>query len=312
MKIDIHTHTKKTKQGDSENRNVTAEVFSEIIAETDVGIVAITNHNHFDINQYQEFVKKADGSCQIWPGIELDIVEDGRRGHLLVIVNPKNVSTFANKVTSLLEGTTEDDFCISICETITHFDGFDAIYIPHYYSKKPNLIDEDIQKLVDGVINTNRVIKEATNSISAGIYVSHGHKSIYGSDVQDWSSYIDIAKDLPELRLPVESFEQFCLLLEKDETTINTVLDSKKHEVIEIKPFDNDKSIVMGIYNDINVIFGSKGTGKSEILKAISQYYNANGIDASVYESSIENLNDFYDIKGKSLSLNLKDLNLVS
>jgi hypothetical protein len=312
MKIDIHTHTKKTKQGDSEKRNVTAEEFSEIIAETEVGIVAITNHNHFDINQYNEFIDKVDDSCQIWPGVELDIVEEGRRGHLLLVVNPKNVFDFKNKMKSLLEGTDEDNFCISISKTIMHFDAYDVIYIPHYYSKKPNLIDDDINKLVDGVRNKNRVIKEATNSISAGIYVSHGHKSIYGSDVQDWSTYRDIAKELPDLRLPVESFEQFCLLLEKDETTINTVLDSKKYEVISIKPFDEDEPITMGIYNDINVLFGSKGTGKTEILKAISQYYNANGMDTTVYESSKENLNEFYDIKGKSLSVSLDELNVES
>jgi predicted metal-dependent phosphoesterase TrpH len=48
MKIDIHTHTKKIKQGDSENRNVDINTFTEIIKETDVKILAITNHNHFD------------------------------------------------------------------------------------------------------------------------------------------------------------------------------------------------------------------------------------------------------------------------
>ena len=34
-------------------------------------------------------------------------------------------------------------------------------------------------------------------------------------------------KTLPDLRLPVESFEQFCFLLEKDAATIQTILDKK-------------------------------------------------------------------------------------
>jgi uncharacterized protein with ACT and thioredoxin-like domain len=44
-------------------------------------------------------------------------------------------------------------------------------------------------------------LKEATNAISAGIYISHGHNSIYGSDVHNWDDYIELSKTLPELRL---------------------------------------------------------------------------------------------------------------
>ena len=49
MKIDIHVHTKKVKQGDSPSREITPERFSEIVLSTDVKILAITNHNVFDL-----------------------------------------------------------------------------------------------------------------------------------------------------------------------------------------------------------------------------------------------------------------------
>ena len=98
MKIDIHTHTKKVKQGDSENRNIDVEKFTEIIRETDVKILAITNHNHFDLEQYTEFKTSVDGICQIWAGVEFDILEEGRRAHLITIVNPKNAQAFSEKV----------------------------------------------------------------------------------------------------------------------------------------------------------------------------------------------------------------------
>ena len=88
MKIDIHAHTKKVKQGDSEYRNIDIAKFVEINKATDVKILAITNHNHFDLNQYNQFRTGVNGICQIWPGIELDILEDRRRAHLIVIVNP--------------------------------------------------------------------------------------------------------------------------------------------------------------------------------------------------------------------------------
>ncbi|MGQ8336641.1 hypothetical protein ACUNWD_08830 [Sunxiuqinia sp. A32] len=310
MKIDIHVHTKKTKSGDSELRNIDVERFGDIIRSTEVKILAITNHNHFDLNQYEQFKEEVDGACQIWAGIELDIIENGKRAHLIVIVNPSNSNEFNNRVQKLLEGKTADNFTISLSETVDNFDSLDAIYIPHYFVKKPSLGNDEVEILLSLVSNKKRVLKEATNSISAGIYISHGHDSIYGSDVHNWNDYINISQDLPDLRLPVESFEQFCLLLEKDDATIQTLLDKKTKENIELTPFTLAEQIKLDIYNDINIIFGSKGTGKTEILKALSKHYNDKGYKTSVYESNSKHLNDVYNLKGSEFTINLTDFDI--
>ena len=312
MKIDIHVHTKKCKEGDSENRNIDAEKFDEIIRQTDVKILAITNHNHFDLFQYQQFKDKTKDVCQIWPGIELDILEDGRKAHLIVIINPKNVDKFNDTVQKLLTGKTPDNFNISIEETVNNFDSLDTLYIAHYYGKKPNLINDDVEKLITLVSNKKRVLKEATNSISAGIYISHGHNSIYGSDVQNWNDYIKESRTLPDLRLPVQSFDQFCFLLEKDIATINTILDKKTKQSIELFPFQSDPfdKVNINIYNDINIIFGSKGTGKSDILHALSKYYNDLGIKTKVYQSTAQTLEVSYDLKGSTFDTNLSEFGI--
>ncbi|MFT6127954.1 MAG: putative ATPase [Flavobacteriaceae bacterium] len=312
MKIDIHVHTKKCKGGDSEHRNINADKFDEIIRLTDVKILAITNHNHFDLQQYEEIKDKSEDVCQIWPGIELDVLEEDRRAHLIVIANPKNVVKFSETIQLLLTGKTADNFNISIEETVKHFDLLDSIYIAHYYGKKPNLIDEDVDKLIALVSNNKRVLKEATNSISAGIYISHGHNSIYGSDVQNWNDYQNISKTLPDLRLPVQSFDQFCFLLEKDVSTINTVLDKKSKQNIELYPFHSNplEQVNINVYNDINIIFGSKGTGKSDILHALSKHYNVLGIKNKVYQSSAQTLENSYDLRGNSFDINLSEFGL--
>ncbi len=310
MKIDIHTHTKKCKVGDSENRNIDAERFDEIIRLTDVKILAITNHNHFDINQYNEIRDKLRGTCHIWPGIELDIIECGRRAHLIVISNPRKVEEFSRKINELLDGKTADNFTISIEETVNSFDEFDSIYIAHYFGKTPNLINEDIDKLVGLVSNQNRVLKEASNSISAGIFISHGHNSIYGSDVHNWNEYQEISKTLPDLRLPVESFEQFCLLLEKDNATINTILDKKTKESLQLNVFGIAELIDLDIFNDINILFGSKGTGKTEILRSISKHYNDLGFENSIYESNSKKLEDVFDLKGRDFDIDCFELGI--
>jgi predicted metal-dependent phosphoesterase TrpH len=65
MKIDIHAHTKKTKSGDSDKRNIDVTKFKDIIKSTDVRILAITNHNHFDKNQYSQFQSEVSDYCNI-------------------------------------------------------------------------------------------------------------------------------------------------------------------------------------------------------------------------------------------------------
>ncbi|WP_434145196.1 hypothetical protein [Photobacterium leiognathi] len=79
MKIDIHVHTRKTKQGDATTREVSPEDFARIVQSTDVKILAITNHNVFDLEQFNQMEEKLDGAAQIWPGIELDVLDDGKR-----------------------------------------------------------------------------------------------------------------------------------------------------------------------------------------------------------------------------------------
>lgn len=307
MRIDIHTHTKKVKQGDSEHRNIDVDKFTEIIKETDVKILAITNHNHFDLEQYTKFKTSVDGVCQIWAGIEFDILEEGRRAHLITIVNPKNAQSFSDKVNEVIGSNSADTFTISIDDIVSHFDCLDAIFVAHYHSKKPSLTDKDVDKLISLVSNPKRVLKEASNSISAGIYINHGHNSIHGSDVQNWNDYVKNSTSLPELRLPVESFEQFCLLLDKDDVTIKTILDKKTKETIQINPFNSAAEIMdVDIFNDINILFGSKGTGKTDILKALSKYYNGKGFKTEVYESNSNRIDEVFDLKGTQLTINVE------
>lgn len=298
MKIDIHVHTRKIKTGDALSRNIEAEKFIETMKNTDVKIMAITNHNHFDITQYEVFREGVKDHCQLWPGVELDVFENDKRGHLIVICNPINHEEFDKRVKALIGEKNVDTFTCSIKEMVESFDDLDCIYVAHYFAKKPNIGDEELELLGNQISNKKRIIKEATNSISAGIYISHGHNSIYGSDVHDWDNYIKESENLPELRLPVESFEQFSLLLEKDEATINTLLNSKTKENVELVPFTVADKISLEIFNDINILFGSKGTGKTEILDNLSKYYNDLGYKTNVYKSNDQHLSEAFNLRG--------------
>ena len=314
MKIDIHTHTRKCKSGDAPTREISPADFCDTILSTEVRIIAITNHNVFDLEQFKEIESRLGEDAQVWPGVELDILYGESRGHLLVIVSPRLASEFSTAVEELTKGCSPDRFTAVLDEVLTAFDALDPLYVAHYKQKKPNLSDEFLHALETRTRNPECVIKEVTNSISAGIYISHGHSSIYGSDVHDWGKYEELSHDLPDLRLPVDSFEHFCLLLKKDPTTINTALDRKTTEELTLQPFDDGSVLKLKAFNDINVVFGDKGTGKSCILQAIARHYSEGGIDARVYESASDRLEEIFDIRGRDLAINLNsyDINYCS
>lgn len=307
MKIDIHTHTRKCKSGDAATREISPEGFCEAILSTEVGVVAITNHNVFDLAQFQAIQARIGMDAQVWPGVELDVHDEQTKGHLLVITSPKYATQFSAAVDSLTRGQTPDSFKVKIPEVLATFDAMEPLYVAHYKQKRPSVSDDMLSMLENGARNKWSIIKEVSNAISAGIHISHGRPSIYGSDVHDWGKYVANADELPDLRLPIDSFEHFCLLLKKDATTINTVMDRKMSEDLTLVPFDDGLPLTLKVFNDINVIFGPKGTGKSCILQAIARHYTKKGIDARVYESASGRLDDIFNVKGKGLSINLNN-----
>ena len=117
MKIDIHVHTRKTKTGDSKARDITPKQFARTVLSTDVKILAITNHNAFDLAQYEEITKQVDGAVQVWPGVELDVLENGTRAHLLVIVSPNRRQEFFAALTAQTLGISKQN----IRDALTHF-----------------------------------------------------------------------------------------------------------------------------------------------------------------------------------------------
>jgi|SRR3989344_1008796 predicted ATPase len=305
VKIDIHTHTRKCKLGDAQTREISPEDFCNAILSTEVGVVAITNHNVFDLSQFQAIQARIGSDAQVWPGVELDVYDEHGKGHLLVIVSPKLATQFSAAVTALTTGHTPDSFRVTIPDVLTTFDVMEPLYVAHYKQKRPSVSDDMLAVLEAGARNKWSILKEVSNAISAGIHISHGRPSIYGSDVHDWGNYVESARELPDLRLPIDGFEHFCLLLKKDPTTINTVMDRKTSEDLTLVPFEDKKTLTIKVFNDINIIFGPKGTGKSCILQAIAKHYAKSGIDAKVYESASGRLNDIFDVKGKGLSINL-------
>lgn len=289
MLIDLHCHTRNIKSGDGNGREVTDDLFAKKIKSSGVEIVAITNHNIFDDAQFLRFKELVKDDCKLWPGVELDIGygEDGNRYHLLVVCNPKNIDRFKTAVTDVTSKSTPEKFVGDIQDIVAKFEPLDCIFLPHYIGKTPSIPDDEFEKLSSLLSNKNRLIAEATNVRSMGIFVSHGVNAIAGSDIKDWDDYPGKDVKLPELRLQIEEFEHFCKLLDRDPSVVKTLLDKNKSTTYEVHPDPNNHEIKepLRFYKEINVIFGDKGTGKSEVIKCLANKLKAEEIPYAEYIS---------------------------
>lgn len=299
MYIDLHCHTLKCKNGDSDKRNVSRKKFVEMVNKANIGAVAITNHNTFDIEQFNDF---QNSDFMVWPGVEFDVIGvNGNEGHCIVIVSPKETVSFSDEIKRITKGFNSDNFKIQLKDLCDFANKYNSIVTCHY-GKDHSLTDSTIQELKNNLGKTPLYL-EPSNMVAVGIYLAHNLDSIIGSDVKDWDKYDKYS--FPELKVNVDSYEHFLLLIKKDKDVIKTFVDKKIKEAFVITPFD-DKTEKMSIqlYNDTNVIIGGKASGKTKILKAIQEHYESiqNDSVSSYYAS--ENTIKYNDIIKYDLSNN--------
>lgn len=275
MKIDLHCHTKKTKSGEPETRNVSAVDFAKVLSDNGVGIVSCTNHNYFSLDEYKDFSRECEAKgILLWPGIELDVDVKGEQGHILFICNPKNVKEFSTKTKELLGTSEPDGFCKNIEDVLSVYSDLDLIIIAHNCMKDHGFTDRSCSIIKSLVIDKMPVMFEPSSLKSVGIMFAHGISGLIGSDVKDWNKY-PINK-VPELKTAVNGFDTFKLLIKKDPFTISTFLDQKKTFQITITPFldeGDNTPIRLSIKEDINIIYGGKGTGKTKIIDALKNHF---------------------------------------
>lgn len=261
VKIDLHIHTKKCKQGDSKKRNIKPTEFIEKMNNHNIGICAITNHNKFDIEEFLE-INNSDKNFIIFPGIELDVSIRGNNRHIILLADPEQVLLFKKEFDE--ENRNYDSFRIEyndLLDKIKKFKSNQIIIIPHFLDKdKERSITVDEKNRLQNDLKDYSVILEPKLK-TMGIINNHDEISLIGSDVNDWDNYSDCVEKLPELKFRIDSFAKFNALSQNPKVFIKTLLNECNKIEIEIP---NEGSV--NLYEDVNVIFGGKGSGKTKFL----------------------------------------------
>lgn len=85
-KIDLHMHTVPTIS--DAHFTFSLEKLSEYVKSAELDAVAVTNHDLFDLQQFNEIVEKLE--CVVFPGIEINL----DKGHVLIISENKTWMIF--------------------------------------------------------------------------------------------------------------------------------------------------------------------------------------------------------------------------
>lgn len=255
-KVDFHIHTIRTVS-DPANFVFSESRLIEYIDECQLDAIAITNHNVFDMHQYEELQEHI--KISVFPGIEINIGESSV-GHLIVISEPEQLLKFqvcCEKVAELIHCVT--DF-ISYDQFLDIFGSSlnDVLLIPHF-AKEPHVDKDIVKKLSDYIFcgevsNVKKfVYYSRTKEITPVIFSDF--RPVDGAPLPIRQTYLDIEN------VSLSSIKH-CLL---DSSRVSLSPDSG-HELFEALP---------GIYlsTGLNVVMGARSSGKTHTLDLLAKEY---------------------------------------
>lgn len=205
---------------------------------------------------------------------------EGSHWHMLVVCSPINAHVLDGIIKKLLSGLSPNDCLLKFSDVKAAFQGIDALFISHCHDKRPFVREAELKEIFNAENGPWNYFFEPRTLITVGIMASHGWNMMLGSDIKDWTKYPNC--ELPQLRLAVDSFEQFVLLAKRDSPTIQTILEKVSPVPMVAHPHA-DVDVKLPIFKEVNVIFGQKGTGKSEIAKSLKNSVEAQGLTCSSY-----------------------------
>lgn len=253
-KIDFHIHTLSTP---SDRRfNFSLDRLNAYVLTRSLDCIAVTNHNQFDLQQFEEI--KANTTALVLPGIEIDL----EGGQLLLIADGSDLDDFDKKCQQLSgrRPTKKRPIAVEHLKQI-YQDLSEYILIPHY-DKKPQVKDQTLAKLKPFV--------------TAG-EVSSPKKFVYCLKDPDRLVpvyFSDCRMDEDLNTFPVRQTYVAC-----DEANFSAIRsclrDKRKVSLSEseasriFQVFDNGQMLSTGL----NVVIGERSTGKSYTLERICEQF---------------------------------------
>ena len=311
-KIDFHIHTATTIK--DEVFNFDLNILKKYIAEKELDIIAITNHNYFDQSQFD--IIKENVNIEVFPGMEIDI----ENAHLLIIGDHNKTSELSNASETLNSKITDENSFITFEELESILPNYkDYILIPHYM-KKPRMQETKIRKF-GGLIkcgevpNSKKFLKVIKDNSKLIPVVFSDFRPDERNTFPNRYTYIDTNEI---------GFDTIKCTIEDR----NKVFVSKRKAASEIEYLSDGSTIS----SKLNVIMGTRTSGKTYNIEKIKDAFdNENCLyvpqfsligdaEKKKFETLIKNecseksdefYNRFKPLVKKILSFNIRDIDVL-
>ena len=243
-KIDLHIHTIATVS--DAPFSFSLDKMIEYVSLANLDAIAVTNHDKFDLNQFNEINNALD--CVVFPGIEINL----EYGHILVISENDHLEDFQLKTEQVSTKITKRGDSITVEQLEEIFEDLsDYLIIPHY-QKKPSISKEAILRLskfisageVDSPKKFVRMIKdesEITPVIFSDVRIKEGLRQFPSRQ-----TYIDCG----ELTLNAIKHS----LRDKSKVTLS---ESDGNSLFQV--FEDGQQLSTGL----NIVLGARSSGKT-------------------------------------------------
>ena len=265
LKIDLHIHTVSTTW--EESFDFCLEQLKRHIDEQKINVIAITNHNTFDLEQYEEIRDALEGECKVFPGVEVSAL----KSHILIIDSEDNARRL-NDSCEQVKAALQDDINQSLgySELLGIFPWLDeAIVIPHY-QKDPGVSQESLAELDQFVTAV-----ETSSLGKAKRLCKQGQIGFSAVCFSDYRFGADEKLDAGGRYRPGGVY------LTTDSVSFGAVKNGIKDGVRFNADDSEDIEFAPGLtlVRGVNLILGKRSTGKSYTLKRIAALFE----DSDVY-----------------------------
>lgn len=138
IKVDLHIHTASSSL--EEDFDFDSDLLRSHVSENKLDVIAVTNHNQFDRENYNEVVSAlSETECVVLPGIELSAAKT----HFIIVCDENDSRLLEEGCKKLADLNAEPN---SLDEVLNLFPNLDEwICIPHY-KKDPSISEEYLEE----------------------------------------------------------------------------------------------------------------------------------------------------------------------
>lgn len=293
-RVDLHIHTVATDW--DLDFDFDFNQLERHILEWELDAVAITNHNAFELTQYQKIAERLDGKCVVLPGVEASALGT----HLLLICSPDMANQLPGMCSALRGYLSDVNDSATLDELTAAFPTLDDFIVIPHYDKKPAISDESFKLIADHVCACE------TSSLKKALRLNKlqpvNHPFVYFTDYRFGSEAAGGER---------RAYKPGGIYIKSDSCSFDAIRRALKNNQVALAS-DGSESLELypGITatEGINLILGKRSTGKTYTLERICSlcdeddvYYIKQGdlVSKSKEEAFYNNLENQFAIARK-------------